>query len=231
MEPGYITQAKALLGEKEIAGKLDNPKIIELYADAGHDEIQHDEVPWCAAFVGACLARANLPNTGTLLALDYKNYGVPTEGNQPELYCIGVKTRGSSTWEGHVGFVVAFDDDTVSLLGGNQHDSVCVAKFKRSEFKAFRKPVMKPDKLVSEVVDDSRRLQTQGWFEKIMVSLGLAGGVTWQTLTEVKQFASDHAGMMILGTLVGAWGFSKLISWMSIREYLEGRYLPSKQWK
>ena len=125
MEPGYITQAKALLGEKEIAGKLDNPKIIELYADAGHDEIQHDEVPWCAAFVGACLARANLPNTGTLLALDYKNYGVPTEGNQPELYCIGVKTRGSSTWEGHVGFVVAFDDDTVSLLGGNQHVCRC----------------------------------------------------------------------------------------------------------
>lgn len=230
MEPLYITQAKALLGEKEIAGKLDNPRIIELYADAGHDEIQHDEVPWCAAFVGACLARANLPNTGTLLALDYKKYGEGLDG--PELYCIGVKTRGNSTWEGHVGFVVAFDADTITLLGGNQHDSVCIQKFPRAEFVAFRKPSPKKvDKTTKEIVQDSRRMKTQSFFENTAASLGLAGGLSWQFLTQVKTFASDHAGMLILGSIAGAWGFSKLISWMSIREYMEGRYLPNSQWK
>ena len=230
MDPTYILEAKALLGEKEIHGSLDNPKITELFADAGHPEVIHDEVPWCAAFVGACLARSNLPNTGTLLALDYRTYGVDAGG--PKLFSIGVKRRGNSTWEGHVGFVVAVDDNYVSLLGGNQHDSVCVQKFPRSDFIAFRFPEEKtPDLPPNEMISDSRRMQTQSFFERTMVGLGLTGGASWATLGEVKAFASDHVGLIILGSLFTAWGFSKIITSMSLREYIEGRYFPSKQWK
>jgi uncharacterized protein (TIGR02594 family) len=138
----WLRQAIAMLGTYEAPGAKNNPKIVELYAEAGHPNIQHDSVPWCAAFVGAMLRRAKLPSTGGLAAREYEGYGEKLKA--PEFGCIGVKKRGSVGWQGHVGFVVAANSSTIWMLGGNQADRVSVAAFPRSTFTAFRWPAGQP---------------------------------------------------------------------------------------
>lgn len=47
-------------------------------------------------------------------------------------------------------------------------------------------------------------------------------------LGQVKQFATDNAGLLIIGTAAVAWGVFKLIEQYSVQDYKEGRYVPSK---
>jgi len=230
MKPNYMLEAEALLGEKEVRGKLANDKIVELYADVGHPNIVSDEVPWCAAFVGACLVRTNKPSTGTLLARDYLNYG-KSLGKKPKLYSIGIMRRGNSSWEGHVGFVVDFNDTHVWLLGGNQKDSVNVTRYPRGQFLGFVVPKdEEADISQNQLNKDSRRLSAQTWSERVLAGLGLGGVISWQTLEQVKNFAADNVGLLLLGGIGTVWLASRLLKWMSFREYKQGRYLPSKQW-
>lgn len=231
MKPRYIEEAEKLLGTKEIQGKLANEKIKDLYADAGSPEVQSDEVPWCAAFIGACLVRANKPSTGTLLARDYLKYG-KSLGKKPKLYSIGVMSRGNSSWEGHVGFVVDFNDTYVWLLGGNQANSVNVTKYARSKFLGFVIPKDEDADLTQkELIDDSRRLTTQTWFERSTAAMGLGGALSWNTLEQVRSFATDNAGLIILGGLSVVFIGSRVLKWMSYREYKQGRYQPNAQWE
>lgn len=230
MEPRYIVEAKALLGEKEIKGKLANEKIKELYKDAGVPSVVSDEVPWCAAFVGACLARSNKPNTGTLVARDYLNYGVKL--SKPEKNCIGIMKRGNSSWEGHVGFVTDFNKDYVWMLGGNQNDSVNVSRFPRSKFLGFvNPPDKKPDLPKKEVVQASTRLSTQTWLQRIYATVSVAIAGVWTFAGQILELAKDNMGIVLLGVLGFGWLTLRLLDSQSMAEYSEGRYLPSGQWE
>lgn len=230
MEPRYIVEAKALLGEKEIKGRLANERIKELYADAGHPEVVSDEVPWCAAFVGATLARANKPNTGSLVARDYVKYG--NRLKSPKKYCIGVMRRGNSSWEGHVGYVMDFDRDWVWMLGGNQSNSVNVQRFPRNKFIAFVEP-KEEDKDVApkEVIASSTRLKTQTWVERIYAAGAAALATIWTFAGQILDIAKDNMGLVLLGVLGFGWLALKVIKAMSMKEYRQGRYLPSGQWE
>lgn len=235
-KPRYIVEAEALIGEKEVAGKLANKKIVELYADAGSPSVVSDEVPWCAAAVGACLARANKPNTGTLLARDYYSADYRAKcvdhGKTPVMYSIGVMKRGNSGWEGHVGFVVGFDSKTVSLLGGNQANAMSVRKFPRSSFIGFVTPKdTVADKKHREVVRDSRRLTMSACVQRLYLLLSAGLTAAWQYSQEIVALAKDNAGLLLLGTVGFGWLVLALLNSMSVREYREGRYLPKSQWK
>lgn len=230
MEPRYIVEAKALLGEKEVKGKLANEKIVELFKDSGNPTVVSDEVPWCAAFVGACLARANKPNTGSLVARDYLKYGTKLKG--PKVNSIGIMRRGNSSWEGHVGFVTQFDKDWVWMLGGNQSNSVSVQKFARSKFLGFVEPTEKvADLPKKEVVKDSKRMKTQTWLERIQVILATAIAGIWTFAQEIVSIAQQNMGWVLLGFVGVSWLSYKILQSMSMKEYSEGRYLPSGQWE
>lgn len=136
----WLALAKSYLGLKESAGAADNARVVALYALAGHPEIKHDSVAWCAAFVSAVLAKAHVKNPQTLWALDYAKWGKPLD--KPILGCIGVKKRNGGG--GHVGFVVGANAKSIILLGGNQGDAVSVAAFPREQFVAFRWPAEVP---------------------------------------------------------------------------------------
>jgi uncharacterized protein (TIGR02594 family) len=125
--PKWIGVARSYIGTHEGVGAKDNPKVVELYALAGHPEVKHDAVPWCAAFVGACLRKAGYPSSGTLWALDYAAYGDRLVS--PVVGAIATKTRDGG---GHTFFVVDFDATTVWGLGGNQSDAVSIVPFRRS---------------------------------------------------------------------------------------------------
>ncbi|MDO9384228.1 MAG: TIGR02594 family protein [Hyphomicrobiaceae bacterium] len=137
-QPAWLAEAWREFGQAERAGALHNPRIVKLYADAGHASVANDEVAWCAAFLGACLARSGIRGTGSLMARSYASWGKPVA--EPEAGCIAVLTRTADPALGHVGFVVGATADTLFLLGGNQSDAVSVAAFPKSRLVAVRWP-------------------------------------------------------------------------------------------
>lgn len=145
-DPSWLAIARRYIGLKEAVGTANNPKVVELFALAGHPEVKTDSTAWCAAFVGAMLKLAGLKGTGTLWALDFAKWGVPLPG--PALGAIAPKRRYDSTGKiigGHVGIVVGWSPTTISLLGGNQGDAVCIVSYPRSEFSlGFRWPSGQP---------------------------------------------------------------------------------------
>lgn len=143
-EPAWLVHARAEDGTVEAPGKANNPRIVRYYAEAGHPEVKHDEVAWCAAFVGAMLHRAGHPTTGSLMARSYTRYG---EACEPRVGAIVVLPRGNDPVYGHVGFLVGYDHSSVYVLGGNQYNPktkrseiVNVSRFPRSKVLAYRWP-------------------------------------------------------------------------------------------
>ena len=116
------------LGTWEFKGAENNPVVLEYYSDAGHPQVKQDSVPWCAAFVGAILARMDLPATNSLLARSYLDWGTEVRLTDAVEGDVVVVKRGNSTWQGHVGFYAGATKQSVKILGGNQGDL-----FKRAE--------------------------------------------------------------------------------------------------
>lgn len=137
-QPAWINHAWRELGQRETPGPVDNHRIIALYADAGHPDVRHDEVAWCAAFVGACLHRAGIHGSRSLLARSYLHWGQAAT-NEP-FGAVAVFPRGTDPAAGHTGFLIGADDETLIVLGGNQGNAVSVARFPRGELLALRWP-------------------------------------------------------------------------------------------
>jgi hypothetical protein len=75
MSAPWFSVATQFKGLTEVHGSVDEPKILEMYRLAGHPEVQHDETPWCAAFVGACLRLSGYRGSDSLLARSYGKFG------------------------------------------------------------------------------------------------------------------------------------------------------------
>jgi len=114
--------AKEEVGTVEWA-KGDNPKVIQYFKDAGHPEVSTDATAWCAAFVGAMLARSGVKPTGKLNARSYLDWGVPVERKDAKPGDVVIFERGTG-WQGHVGFFVKDEGALIKTLGGNQSDAV-----------------------------------------------------------------------------------------------------------
>ena len=141
-QPLWLAEAWAEFGQCERAGAASNDRVLALYRDAGHDEVRGDEVPWCAAFVGACLKRAGITGTKSLRARSYADWGKPVEDGT--IGAVAVFSRGADPALGHVGFVVGTSNKTLFILGGNQKDCVNVTAFDSSRLIALRWPAAEP---------------------------------------------------------------------------------------
>jgi uncharacterized protein (TIGR02594 family) len=137
-QPTWLAAAWRELGQTEVAGPGENPRIVRLYAEAGHPQVRHDEVAWCAAFVGACLEHGGIRCSRSLMARSYARWGTPLSAAR--FGAIAVLSRTSDPALGHVGFVVGETADKIYLLGGNQGDAVSVAAFDRARVVAMRWP-------------------------------------------------------------------------------------------
>lgn len=137
-QPLWLSQAWALIGEREQAGLKANPRIMALYRDAGHPEVGDDATAWCAAFAGACLERAGFDGTGSLMVRSYLVWGKPISDERTG--AIAVLSRGANPAQGHVGFLIGATETHLVLLGGNQSDQVNVQAFPRSRLLGLRWP-------------------------------------------------------------------------------------------
>lgn len=142
LEPLWLNVARKELGTKEVPGPGDNPVIAKYWEDAGIGDVAmgQDEVPWCAAFVGAMLKRGFVQPSGKANARSYEKWGRSLAS--PVLGCVVVISRPPTAWQGHVGFYLATDRAArrVQLLGGNQGDKVSIAEFSLDRLVAYRWP-------------------------------------------------------------------------------------------
>ena len=130
----YLEIAKDEIGQKEITGTEDNPRILEYFTVCSYHG-RHDEVPWCAAFVNWCLVQAGMRGTRSAAALSFENWGTKCE---PCLGAIAVLRYPNN--KGHVAFAVGTYRGKYVLLGGNQSNSVCYKVVDKSKVTTFRLP-------------------------------------------------------------------------------------------
>lgn len=137
--------ARAEIGTKEVPGSAHNPKVVDYFAEVGHSWVQDDETAWCAAFVGAMLKRAGMPQTGKLNARSYLDWGQPVDPDQAQPGDIVVFWRGDKNgWQGHVGFFVRRYRGQIIVLGGNQSNRVSEAGYAESRLLGVRRIERKP---------------------------------------------------------------------------------------
>lgn len=142
--PPWMILARAEIGVKEVSGPGNNPKILGYAKDAKLEGvIGKDEVPWCAAFVGAMFSRAGFEVTARADAKSYLKWGTQLRG--PVLGCVVVLNRPPVEWQGHVGFYVGRPSaGKIRILGGNQADMVCEADFDAKRLNQYRWPSALP---------------------------------------------------------------------------------------
>jgi len=126
-KPGWLVLAECELGVREGQGAANNPRVVQLFADAGFSGIKQDSVAWCAAAVGAMLKRARNKPSGSLAMRSYEAWGVGLK--EPALVAVATKKRGNSSWQGHIGFVGGANASRIFLMSGNQGDAWSVAAF------------------------------------------------------------------------------------------------------
>ncbi len=150
----WMWEAWDQVGVVETAGAAATPEIVRFFHDAGRPDITSDEVPWCAAFVGACLKRAGVPlmvpQSERLLARGYLKQGTPID--EPRVGAIAIFKRTGDPRFGHVGFVNGVTDTHMHLLGGNQSNSVSIQAYPRADLIGLRwpEPPAKPADLVAD---------------------------------------------------------------------------------
>lgn len=193
--PAWLDVAEQELGQCEIAGEQDNPRILEYYAKAGFPEIKHDETAWCAAFANFCLAESGLPTTGSLMARSFLGYGKKIA--QPEKGCIVVLKRGKDPSQGHVGFWSHEKDGRVFLLGGNQGDKVSVASFSKANVLDYRMP--------SDSVKVSRKVLGTG-----TAATGAGAGLALPNVPDLSQYTAWQSFGDTLSGLI-KWGIANPI--------------------
>jgi uncharacterized protein (TIGR02594 family) len=142
-QPGWMAAAWAELGQREVEGRADNARIRAFFRDVGQPASLHDEVAWCAAFVGACLERAGLASTRSLMARSYLRWGETLE--EGRLGAVTVLARGADPALGHVGFLIGETAGHVILIGGNQGDAVSVAAYPKARLLGYRWPQAEAD--------------------------------------------------------------------------------------
>ena len=140
----WFQEARRLQGLKEAAGAGDNKVILE-WAEDLDVHFPHDEIPWCGLFVGHCvgssLTTEPLP-TNVLGARNWLKFGAPCS---PQPGAVMVFWRVSPNgFLGHVAFYVGEDATSFFVLGGNQSDSVSVARLAKGRLLGARWPATVP---------------------------------------------------------------------------------------
>ncbi|NUU44233.1 TIGR02594 family protein [Tardiphaga robiniae] len=137
----WMDEARRLMGTREVTGRGSNRTILNWATELGIP-YGDDDIPWCGLFVAHC-AGATLPSeplpTNPLGARQWAKFGQPID--KPVDGAILVFWRVSkSSGLGHVGFYDGEDKDAYRVLGGNQSNSVSIARVAKDRLIATRWP-------------------------------------------------------------------------------------------
>jgi uncharacterized protein (TIGR02594 family) len=133
----YLAVAYGEIGQQEILGRENNPRILQYISSVASTEgVQDDEIDWASPFVEWCLNQVGIGGPKSLDPKAWKQWG--RESETPQVGAIAVFKTGVDLW--HVSFVVAVHKDTLEILGGNQSDQVRISVYRTSTAEAFRLP-------------------------------------------------------------------------------------------
>ena len=119
----HVINALKYYGTSAIVGKEDNKDILKFFEAIGHNWVENDEVPWCAAFLNYILQVSGMENTRKLNARSFLEIGEKV--TEPKIGDIAVFWRLDPQGTlGHVGIFVAQDEKSIFVLGGNQSNQV-----------------------------------------------------------------------------------------------------------
>jgi uncharacterized protein (TIGR02594 family) len=126
-EPGprLLIEGLRTYGTLEVPGRGSNPTILSWAEEVGLERVYTaDHIPWCGLWMATVALRAGkwIPRQ-PLWALSWATWG--DDGGQPELGDVLVFVRPGG---GHVGLYVGEDHAAYHVLGGNQSDSVSIAR-------------------------------------------------------------------------------------------------------
>lgn len=132
--PKILVEAIKLLGTRETPGKDSNQIILEWAKEVGYSklafEYSSDEIPWCGLFLSICTLRAGfIPPKFPLRALSWSEFGTTKKHSEAMLGDVLTFSRKGG---GHVGLYVGEDVEAFHVLGGNQKDTVSVARILKS---------------------------------------------------------------------------------------------------
>lgn len=181
--------ARSYIGTTEGPGPEDNPVIIEMYGSVGHEWVEHDSVAWCAAFVGHCLENSGIKSTRKLTARSYLNWGIPIEVTDAQQGDIGVISRGSSSWQGHVFFIDRIEGPWIWGLGGNQSDAVNIKRYPVSKLLGVRRAGNVAPVVALSIELVQRKLKSLGYHE-----VGTIDGIVGpRTSAAILAFRNDNS--------------------------------------
>lgn len=140
----WMAVARGELGQKEIKGAEDNPRIREYHGATTMGE-KSDEVAWCSSFVNWVMAKAKLKGTRSAAAASWVDWGAasePRRGAVVVIYNAKAANSALSRSGNHVGFLIEDVGWGWKLLGGNQGDMVKESCFSKKSWtlKAVRWP-------------------------------------------------------------------------------------------
>ena len=181
--------ARSYIGTTEGPGPEDNPAIMAMYASVGHDWVEHDSVAWCAAFVGHCLEKAGLRSTRRLNARSYLDWGIPVDLAEAQEGDIVIFSRGSKSWQGHVGFFVKTAGAMIEVLGGNQSDAVNIQRYAKSRLLGVRRAGNVAPAVTLSVREVQARLKALGYHEVG----GVDGQIGPRTRAAILAFRDDNS--------------------------------------
>ena len=141
------TIASRFTGLREVPGQGDNPQILAmLKLDDTWPE--HDEVPWCSAFMNYVAWLLRLPRSKSLRARSWLAIGRPIHITEAEAgFDVVILKRGGGDQPGpevlkapgHVGLFAGLESPDVLMLGGNQGDTVSISRYPISRVLGVRR--------------------------------------------------------------------------------------------
>lgn len=143
-EPPWLEIARfyEALGVEEVPGPDANP-LIECFLNytqlRGRKAAKSDETRWCSALLCACFEQSRIQSPRHAMARRWLDWGICLKEPRIGAVCVLWSGKQSGT-AGHVGLVVDWTDTHVTLLGGNQSDSVCEATYELDRVLGFRWP-------------------------------------------------------------------------------------------
>lgn len=144
MEITPYALAQRYVGIAEISGETNHPLVSWWLSLCGFNLQSPDEIPWCSAFVNGICWELRLPRSKSAAARSWLNVGAPISITAAQVgFDVVVLSRGTNVAQGHVGFYAGQTQeggyDRVQLLGGNQHNTVCVESFEKSKIVGVRR--------------------------------------------------------------------------------------------
>jgi uncharacterized protein (TIGR02594 family) len=134
--PQWLQAAHKEIGQSEIAGVEENPRIAEYFRSIdGRTTYRDDRDDWASAFVEWSLQKAGKNGPHSIKPSAWLKWGIPV--SSPTLGAIVILSF-SGLW--HVGFYIDEDAEFVRVLGGNQNDGVNIYRYPKSAVKGYRIP-------------------------------------------------------------------------------------------